>query len=283
MRTPGDAERSLKKYVAEALAPNPVLAALRFQGGPTVWTTHGMVKGAVDLAPDAWAWLRTQSRYAAVEVGSPDTPLAYYAMSDLVDDPAAAAAAAGVDLTGPVVAEYALPNQPRWEVRLWYDRGEIPADRPHARVERVGANTAAGPAMWTDHTQPFSIECYPMPGDTVDESKARAAAVEAVLLRAFKGAGYGLGRPRRVPLWDFDGVPVTETSSVRNASDYMRVVDCSTRELPDPQEPRRIAVIADVRLSWDRTIDLGELSDRSGNPVRGARLVEVVDLTTEVS
>jgi hypothetical protein len=60
--------------------------------------------------------------------------------------------------------------------------------------------------------------------------------------------GYAL----RVPLWDWEGVPLTETSTQRRYPDYMRVADFSVDILTDPDDELRRAVAADLRLSWRR-------------------------------
>jgi hypothetical protein len=66
-----------------------------------------------------------------------------------------------------------------------------------------------------------------------------------------------LGWPNRIPLYDYDGVPLTEApndeSGRPSASDYLKVNDFSIQNLPDPDDPRRIVVAADIRLSWRRT------------------------------
>lgn len=278
MRTKTDALRSLQKYVSQVLAPNPDLSSVQFAG--TVWTFQGRVKGGLNCSYDAWLWLKSLDRFPPEPFGSPDVPASYYLQSDLVEDPAAAATAAGVTLpdpAGPTVGEFALNGQPAWEVRLSYDRGEIPEDKPHARVHFVGAGgTSGGPALYYDLTQPFGIECYPVVADTVKESTLLATAVEDVLLAGFRGSGVQAGRPRRIPMWDFDGVGIDETSEARGGSDYMKLVDFSSRQLPDPADPRRVAVMVDLRLSWRTDVSLSVLQSRVPAPVKGTRIVSDV-------
>lgn len=279
MRSKTDALRSMQKYVSQVLAPNPPLASVYFGG--TVWTSAGRVKDAIDVPPSVFRWLLRRSRFAAEVEGDLSAPLTYHRSSELVVDPAAEAAAAGVDLTGPIVAEWALGSQPQWEVRLWYDIGEIPEDRPYARVHMVGSGSTSGPALFYEVAQPMAIECYPVPGETVKESTLRAVAVEDALLEGFRGAGVQDGRPRRIPMWDFDGVSAEETSTERGTSDFMRLLDFSSRQLPDAADPRRVAVMCDARVSWRRDLDPANLESRDGTPVRGTRLVESVAVTVD--
>jgi hypothetical protein len=275
MRAKVDVLRSMQKYVSQVLAPNPTLAAFS-NGGTPVWTTAGMVAGAIDLPLESWLWLRGWDRHPPVVRGSAADPSTYYLESTLVSDPLPAAEAAGVDLTGPLSTTSNLPTQPKWEVRTWYDRDEVPPV-PHARVHFTGAGGTTGPAHWYELVQPMAIECYPEPGDSVKESTCRATAVEDVLLAGFRGAGIGAGRPLRIPLWDFDGVGLDETSEVRGESDYMRLQDFSTRQLPDPLDPRRVRVIAELRVSWRKGVDLTTLKTRTpGMTEKGTRYVRSV-------
>lgn len=65
--------------------------------------------------------------------------------------------------------------------------------------------------------------------------------------------GHGtISQPSRIPLWDWDGVPLDETSEGRETPDFLRVVDFQTDEVRDPRDERRRAVVADIRMSWLR-------------------------------
>jgi hypothetical protein len=136
-----------------------------------------------------------------------------------------------------------------WDVALEADRGEY--DPPFVRVVPATDVTRAGPPRWAELTQTFSIECYPKPMETATESEQQAAGVLDQLERAFS-LGVGLGRPLRVPLYDFDGVELEQTSYERGDNDYLQVLDFSVRRLPDPEDARNVAVVADVRCRWRR-------------------------------
>jgi hypothetical protein len=151
-----------------------------------------------------------------------------------------------------------------WEVALAADRGEFAY--PFARVQPAGDVTRSGPALYAELSQPMSIQCYPQPQDTVVASESAAAEVLDALERAFS-VGVGKGRPLRVPLYDYDGVPVEAQSYERDDRDFLQVTDFSARTLSDPEDARNIAVVADVRVRWRRA---GRL------PYGGTQLVESV-------
>jgi hypothetical protein len=137
-----------------------------------------------------------------------------------------------------------------WEVRLPDDDAAF--ERPFARVEAAGPMNALGGSRWiAEAVRPYAIVAYPEVGSTVGETALIAARVEDQLYHAFR-AGVGLGRPLRVPLYDYTGVPDDEGSVARHPSDFMRVTDLSVNTVTDPDAPEYSAVVADVRLSWAR-------------------------------
>lgn len=150
-----------------------------------------------------------------------------------------------------------------WEVRLWGEEGKF--HLPFAYVARVpGGTTTEGSAYHGGRvTASFAIHCHPVPGNRVEESILVAGDVEHALNIGFRFQGVDLGRPMRVPLYDYDGIPLGAGSNIRHAlvdpgsdgvngvhGDYMRVASFGTNLLPDPEDDRRIAVVADIRLSW---------------------------------
>lgn len=249
------------------------------------WTVHEQVKDALDVPYETWVWLLGQNRHPAVVVGTIEEPFTYYQASALVSDPdvdvLGLAADAGVVLptVGPPIAAWNLRLQPEWEVRLWMERGDL--DYPFARVRLIPSASPRGGGLWYETTQPLSIECYPEPTDDAEKSLLVATQVQDILIDAFWGRGVGVGRSIRVPLWDYDGVELDEESSVRNASDYLSVVDYSSRPLPDPVDPRRVAVVADLRVRWRTDAHLQEHYSRDERHVKGTRTVESVQITIE--
>ena len=137
-----------------------------------------------------------------------------------------------------------------WEVRLSREEGAF--DRPFARVWQVAGSTyPLTSGKWlADIVQPFVISCYPDPGTTVDESLLAAQAVEEQLFQTFR-AGVADGRPLRVPLYNYTGVPL-DGPGVWMPQGFMRVTDLSTQPFPDPDDNLLWTVVCDVRLSWRR-------------------------------
>lgn len=283
MRTMQDALRSMGRYVSEVLSPQPVLAEFTWTDtslSPNVvhhWTTLGMVQGALEVSQDAFGWLRQRDRYAPTLVADNEHP---YYTSALVADPRPDATLAGYTLdTGLTVVGYDLPVMERFEVRFAGERGDYTP--PFARVQAVTAGGTSGPALYYERTQPMSIECYPKMGEDAEVNVFAATAVLDALERGFRREGVTEGRPLRVPLYDYDGVSLDEAGTRRQPSDYMTVLDFSPRLLPDPLDARRVAAIADVRVSWLIDVDRQMLPGRDGLP--GTRTVASVKLDEQLS
>lgn len=155
---------------------------------------------------------------------------------------------------------------PNWEVSVSNDRGEF--EYPYSRVSFVGDVLSAGPALYALLTQPMTISCHLEPAESVTASSRAADAVRMALVDAFQVRGVGLGRPRRVPLYDYDAVADSEQSYERHPSDFLTVADFSARLLPDPEEPRRIPVVCDLRVSWHRA---GRVPYGDTQPVESVR------------
>jgi hypothetical protein len=137
-----------------------------------------------------------------------------------------------------------------WEVRLSREEGAF--ERPFARVWQVAGTTypLTGGKWLADMVQPFVISTYPPRGATPDDALLSAQAVENTLYRAFR-VGVGDGKPLRVPLCNYTGVP-HDQPGVWNPPVYMRVNDLSTQPFPDPDDNKLWTVVCDVRLAWRR-------------------------------
>lgn len=139
-----------------------------------------------------------------------------------------------------------------WEVRLWGD--DVNPGSPFAKVGLAGPTVYSGPAPYVDAVLPMVVNCYPTPNDLVEVGIIAALEVEDLLFLGFR-KGVDLGRSCRIPLYDYDGVPVEgvgSASDVRFEHDYMRVTDFSVDRLHDPTDDRLIVVVADVRVTWRR-------------------------------
>jgi hypothetical protein len=292
MRGTRDALRSVGRYLDLALNDGPpLLGEVYWQppGAPDPtwrWTHLGVAPGCLEVGEAQWMWLKRSQR-------GPDDAVVLdgrrWARSRLTWDPSIYLASVGLPQTGTPVAETSLaPTGEEWEVRFWAERGEF--REPFCRVSLVTASGTSGPALYYEVSQPMAIECYPNRADDPEGAIDRATAVQDALLHAFRGRGTDEARPKRIPLYDYDGVPLDQgVAESRLDTDFMRVTDFSPRLLPDLQDPRRVGVVADVRLSWRKDVRLEELPQRpspiggaatggSVVPVRGGRLVESVDV-----
>jgi hypothetical protein len=154
-----------------------------------------------------------------------------------------------------------------WKVSLSAGDTEGKFKRPFLLVALAGpVVVSAESTAWQSFGQPYIVHAYPPPVSSVEEAFIAAGAAQDQLVLLFE-QGWGLGRKRRVPLYNYDGVSLNEASTTRLPNDYMRVVDLSVRPLQSPVDPRDIAAVADVRLEWDRmtySLDDGELVQSLG-------------------
>lgn len=144
---------------------------------------------------------------------------------------------------------------PEWEVRLWTDEGSFAP--PIARVAEASPTLYASRRVATDITKALQVHCYQAPADSVTKGTLAAREVEQRLVTAIE-VGVGLAWPRRIPLYDYDGVPDNEGSSERNTYDFLRVSDFSVNLVHDTDEPTVVIVVADLRVAWSQptTVDV---------------------------
>jgi hypothetical protein len=136
-------------------------------------------------------------------------------------------------------------------VRLADEPGEFRF--PFAIVAAPGdAAAAGGTSRVADVVMAATVQCYPPPAGSPAQALLDAGEVEEVLWAAFRAGRSPGGHALRVPLWDFEGVPLDATSGLRWPHDYMRVLDLSIGQLPDPEDARRVRAYAEVRLGWRR-------------------------------
>lgn len=140
---------------------------------------------------------------------------------------------------------------PDWEVR--FDDESI--SFPYARVDVIGGALYAGRAAIYDVTLPLALALYPDPAANVNAEQGLQAAMRAMdpLTLAFR-RGTGKGRPMRIPLYNYDGLALDQaaTEANRQSFDFLRVSDFAAQPLPDPQDRRRVAVNATLRVHWRR-------------------------------
>lgn len=185
----------------------------------------------------------------------------------------------------------ALALGDEWEVRPWGTEGEFKF--PFARVAiTVPPSVPLGSAYVHDVTMGLAVHAYPVPGATPDESIMEVERVRDLLHVAFfEGFVYEdvlnpvavppttvkvRSAPRRVPLYDYDGVPLDGPdafSVARNPSDYFRVIECPIDAGVDPEDDTQWRVIAQPRISWRRIALVAS----------GHKIVEEVRLKQEAS
>ena len=252
MRTARDAVLSVRWYLVDVLAPQPQLLEIAWAADS--WTPIGrQVKGAYGVDARTWAFLVGQfSASEEVVVDGTDT----WKRRWLLEDPLPAAQAAGIQLPSAASGDERTLNslfvaEEEWEIRESGDKGML--NLPLALVLPVGDLTPlAGSAYTVQYTQPLEVHCYPVPQATVDESMIMARQVEDRLQVGFRLHGVGLGRPLRVPLWDFDDVDDGQSESFyRVDHDYLRLVGFSTTLIPE-EDRRQIRVVASMTLGWRR-------------------------------
>lgn len=144
-----------------------------------------------------------------------------------------------------------------WEVR--FAEAQETFERPFALVGPAGPALASGRATIRDMLLPATINCYPLPGEDPEDAMLKALEVDELLFRGLE-QGVGYGGPRRVPLWDFEGVPLDRSALTTGKrkdgdfwhGDYIRLNDVSINRVRDPNDPRLYAVVADIRCGWRR-------------------------------
>jgi hypothetical protein len=139
-----------------------------------------------------------------------------------------------------------------WETRLAIEEGTF--RRPFCRVGLAGPTQYSGPSYHQDAIQPCTLHLFPTPQPNPELALMAALAIEEGLYQGFL-VGRDLGRARRIPLWDFDGVDLDHTSTKRSYCDYLRINDLSVGRRVDPENEQNVVVTADIRVNWRRRAD----------------------------
>lgn len=159
-------------------------------------------------------------------------------------------------------------EQREWEIRLWATEGTFAF--PFARVAAITPVTYQGSAGVRDATRTFAVHAYPVPLSDPEASIIEVERVEEILTIALEtGFTYTdkpdpanpatwvevTSAPRRIPLYDYAGVPLDGPNSVsyaRAEHDFLRVISCPINHLSDPEDDRYWLVTAEIRASWSR-------------------------------
>ena len=153
-----------------------------------------------------------------------------------------------------------LPDD--YDVRLSVDQGNW--DRPSALVDVITPQTIQGGPKTFQVTQAFTLYLWPSRDeDDTDASRLAAYRAEEAVVQAIQVGGQLGGRPRRIPLWDYDDVDLSEPVPEDREDGYLRVVDFGTEVRRDPDDDTAWTVVATVRVTWTR---LGEGKEELEGP-----------------
>lgn len=158
-----------------------------------------------------------------------------------------------------------LLQSPPWTVRV--QRVRVDDDeRPVAIVQESGPMTVphsrAGTLQQGDvqYQQALAIACYPVIGESAAASAEAARQVRTLLVAGFTRGlrtdddpPVNIGGPWRVPIYDFDGVPIQGAGREGPVDPYahMNVDDSfNVRPVQDAVDELRYTVMANLRVSW---------------------------------
>jgi hypothetical protein len=151
-----------------------------------------------------------------------------------------------------------------WEVRLVGEEGAF--RRPFCRVGTTtpGADAAIG-ARLIEKKQTFNLMAYPVERNKPEDARLEAEAVRDLMSLAFSqgthAASMAPGRyrahPRRVPLYDYDGIALDEPADedTHNDRDHMRVTgDPNFTPVADPEDDLLWVITGTVTLWWTKSV-----------------------------
>lgn len=157
----------------------------------------------------------------------------------------------------------ALALGSEWEIRLPEEEGAF--KRPFCRVgvSTPGADTAIGARM-VEKKQTFNLMAYPAEQSTPLQSLLEAERVRDLISVAFSVGVHApsmapsryRAHPRRVPLYDYDGIALDAPATEQNRSprDFMRVTgDPTATPVPDPEDDLLWVVTAEITLWWTKS------------------------------
>lgn len=187
-----------------------------------------------------------------------------------------------------MVADLSTLEQ-RWRVRLQRTR-VADEERPVAIID-PGVLTVLWAREGTirqgdvQKGRPFTATFYPEVAMTPARSAQLARLLEARLDAGFtrglvsnEGPQRHIGGPFRVPVYDFDGVPIDGPERGGPDEPYMHanIVPSSLtiRPIQDPLDERRYTVVLSMRLAWwqaGRWTDHAPVADDMGGRFQGTR------------
>lgn len=160
-------------------------------------------------------------------------------------------------------------GSPPWVVRL--QREVVKEEQRPAAVIEPTSGVLPGdiPSRTTvpqgdiDLMQSFALAFYPALADGrgADLSPAAAAQqarviaerlTQSLMIGLVLDDGSRWSYPWRLPLFDFDGVPIEGRARAGTDEPYawMNVAEAPVRAIPDPVDPLRWTIVSDLRMTW---------------------------------
>jgi hypothetical protein len=152
-----------------------------------------------------------------------------------------------------------------WKVRT--ERQPVtPDDRPVCVVESsspvtTGKSRVSIPQGPVEKMMAFSAMAYPELGATARESRLEASRVQQLLDDTFThglveqqgSSEVNIGAPFRVPVYDYENVPVVGRNRQGPADPYgfAWIANLAVRSIQDTADPLRFTVACELRLSWE--------------------------------
>jgi hypothetical protein len=160
-----------------------------------------------------------------------------------------------------------------WQLDL--ERKEVADDaRPagvvemgEARMRRARTSLQQGPVT---SFAPVTVTLYPALAEPREAGRAARKLAHLLLDMVMIGVtgptledpllpgepGRVASGPERLPLYDYENIPLVGTAAERRGPDFAHDVlwaeDYGVRPLQDPMDPQRWSVILEMRLSWER-------------------------------
>lgn len=143
----------------------------------------------------------------------------------------------------------AAPGEEVYDIQIVTEGGNF--TRPGATIMSSAPTALNGSVRVTEATAAFVVNIFPPEAEDAYAGQQRAYEICGAYSDALTG-GLGLGRPWLVPLFDYDGVPPSESSDTRRPQDFMKVTDLTVRPVQSPSVETAWTVNVEVRLGWRR-------------------------------
>lgn len=162
---------------------------------------------------------------------------------------------------------FAAVLAPPWIVRT--ERQPVEDDKRRVCVVEPSSGVTTGkhrvsiPQGGVEKIQSYAAMAYPLLGETARESRAEAQSIASLLDQAItiglvepqeSGPDKNIGGPFRIPVYDYEGVPVVgpDRGGPADPYGYVWVNDLNVRPIQDTLDYLRFTVTCSMRLSWEQ-------------------------------